>query len=388
MRGHVKRRCPAPKPGQPKCPGKSCDHPYAYWLDQPRGEDGKRRQVTRSGFKTKKAAEAALAKALAGVDDGTFTRPDAMTVADHLRTWLAGLDRKPATLEAYRRVVERHLVPALGRLRMQHLTPPQIKAAYRALQDDKGLSPTTVQLVHQVLSKALSDAVDDGLLGANPAGKVRAPARDTPEMHTWSREQASAFLRHVEGERLAAMWRLFLTAGMRRGEVAALRWQDVDLERGSLSVRQTGNMIGNVWTVGTPKGRKDASAKTRRLSLDAGTVEALRRHRTLQLQERMAWGGDWQDHGLVFVREDGAPLNPSTIGQQLTVRARHAGLPHVRVHDLRHTYATLALEAGVHPKVVSERLGHANIGITLNLYSHVTEGMDRDAADRVAELFS
>ncbi|MDP9497889.1 MAG: tyrosine-type recombinase/integrase, partial [Actinomycetota bacterium] len=133
---------------------------------------------------------------------------------------------------------------------------------------------------------------------------------------------------------------------------------------------------------------KDASAKTRRLALDAGTVEALRRHRAAQLQERLAWAGDWQDHRLVFVREDGSPLNPSTIGQQLTVRARQAGLPHVRVHDLRHTYATLALEAGVHPKVVSERLGHASIGITLNLYSHVTEGMDRGAADLVAGLLS
>jgi integrase len=301
---------------------------------------------------------------------------------------VAGLDRKPATLEAYRRVVDSHLVPALGRLRLQHLTPPQIKAAYRSLHDDKGLSPTTVQLVHQVLSKALSDAINDGLLAANPAAKVKAPARNTPEMHTWSREQASKFLRHVDGERLAAMWRLFLTAGMRRGEVAALRWQDVDFDRASLSVRQTGNIVGGVWTVGTSKGRKGASAKSRRLSLDAGTVEALRRHRTLQLQERMAWGGDWQDHGLVFVRGDGSPLNPSTIGQQLTVRARQAELPHVRVHDLRHTYATLALEAGVHPKIVSERLGHANIAITLNLYSHVSEGMDRDAADRVAGLFT
>ena len=388
MRGHVTRRCPAPEPGEPRCPGRTCAHPYAFWLDQPRGEDGKRRQTTRSGFRTKKEAERALAKALADVEDGTFTRPDMTTVAMHLRTWLAGLDRKPATLEAYRRVVESHLVPALGRLRLQYLTPPQIKAAYRALQDDKGLSPTTVQLVHQVLSKALSDAVNDGLLAANPAAKVKAPARNTPEMHTWSREQASLFLRHVDGERLFAMWRLFLTAGMRRGEVAALRWQDVDLDRASLSVRQTGNIVGGVWTVGTPKGRKDASAKSRRLSLDAGTVEALRRHRTRQLQERMAWGAAWQDYGLVFVREDGSPLNPSTIGQQLTVRAKRAGLPHVRVHDLRHTYATLALEAGIHPKVVSERLGHANIGITLNLYSHVSEGMDRDAADRVAGLFT
>ena len=102
----------------------------------------------------------------------------------------------------------------------------------------------------------------------------------------------------------------------------------------------------------------------------------------------MAWGGDWQDHGLVFVREDGSPQNPSTIGQQLTTRAKQAALPHIRVHDLRHTYATLALEAGVHPKVVSERLGHANIGITLNLYSHVSEGMDRSAADLVDGLFT
>lgn len=206
-------------------------------------------------------------------------------------------------------------------------------------------------------------------------------------MQTWTGQQAGAFLRHVQGERLAAMWRLFLTAGMRRGEVAALRRQDVDLGRATLSVRQTGNRIGGVWTTGTPKGRGDVSAKTRRLALDPGTVEALRRHRAQQLQERLAWGEDWQDHGLFFVREDGQPLNPSTIGQQLTVRAKQAGLPHVRVHDPRHTYATLALEAGVHPKVVSERLGHANIGITLNLYSHVTEGKDRSAADVVAGLF-
>jgi integrase len=387
MRGHVKRRCPAPKAGEPACSGRSCSHPYAYWLDLPRAEDGKRRQLTKSGFATKKEASAALAKALAAVEDRTFTAPDTITVGAYLAAWLDGLDRKPATLEAYRRVVERHLTPALGRGRLQMLTAVQIKAGYRALLD-KGLSPTTVQLVHQVLSKALSDGVHDGLLPSSPAAKVKAPARARPEMQTWTREQVVAFLAHVADGRLAAMWRLFLTTGMRRGEVAALRWQDVDLDRAALSVRQTGNIIGGVWTVGTPKGRGDATAKSRRLALDAGTVAALRAHRTAQLQERLAWGADWQDQGLVFVREDGSPINPSTIGQHLTVRAKQAGLPHVRVHDLRHTYATLALEAGVHPKVVSERLGHANIGITLDLYSHVSEGMDRGAADLVAGLFS
>lgn len=388
MRGHVKRRCPAPEPGQPKCTGKSCSHPYAYWLDLPRGADGKRRQQSRSGFGTKREAQTALSEALAKTNAGTFTEPSAITVAGYLATWLAGLDRKPATLEAYRRVVERQLTPQLGTVRLQHLTAPKVKAAYRALQDG-GLSPTTVQLVHQVLSKALSDAVKHQLVGQNVAALVEAPRRSRLEFHTWTAEQVGAFLRHVVDDRLAAMWRLFLTTGMRRGEVAALRWQDVDLERATLAVRQTGNRLkGGVWTVGTPKGRGDAAAKSRKLSLDAGTVAALRAHRTRQLEERLAWGSDWQDVGLVFVREDGSPLNPTTIGHRLTTRAKQGGLPHLRVHDLRHTYATLALETGVHPKVVSERLGHANIGITLNLYSHVTEGMDRDAADRVAGLFS
>ncbi len=387
MKGHVKRRCPKPSPGQRPC-GAKCGHRWAYWLDLPRAEDGRRQQETRSGFPTKAEAQAALAEAQVKAARGERVAPDRQTLGAYLPTWLDGLDRKPATMEAYRRIVTAHLVPTLGRHRLQSLSPPHIKAAYRSLQDEKGLSPTTVQLVHQVLSKALADAVHDGLVATNAAAKVKAPARRRTEMQTWNREQVVIFLEHVADERLAAMWRLFLTTGMRRGEVAALRWQDLNLDAGHLSVRQTGNVVDGVWTVGTPKGRGDASAKSRRLALDGGTVTALRAHRARQLQERMAWGGDWQEVGLVFVREDGSPLNPSTIGQQLTVRAKQAGLPHVRVHDLRHSYATLALEAGVHPKVVSERLGHANIGITLDLYSHVSEGMDRSAADLVAGLFT
>lgn len=163
-------------------------------------------------------------------------------------------------------------------------------------------------------------------------------------------------------------------------------WQDVDFDRASLSVRQTGNIVGGVWTVEAPKGRKDGSATSRRLSLDAGTVEALRRHRTLQLQERMAWDGDRQDHGSAFVRDDGSPLDPSTIGQQLTVRARLAELPTSGCTTCG-TPTPARTRGGVHPRSVSERPGHANIGITLNLYSHVGQGMERDA-DRVAGLFT
>lgn len=248
----VKKRCPKPAPGEAGCSPK-CAHRWSYILELPRGEDGRRRQEMKSGFPTRKAAAAAFAEARVRADRGEHVAVDRQCLEAYLPTWLSGLDRKPATLEAYRHVVERHLVPGLGRHRLQQLTPPQLKSFYRSLQDDKGLSPSTVQLIHQVLSKALSDAVHDGLLVQNVAAKVKAPARATPEMQTWTREEAGVFLARVDGERLAAMWRLLLTTGMRRGEVAALRWKDLDFDRASLSVRQTGNMIGASGPSGRPR---------------------------------------------------------------------------------------------------------------------------------------
>lgn len=296
---------------------------------------------------------------------------------------MSRIDRKPATLSTYRRLVEQRIVPALGSTPLGDLSTGMLSNAYAGWLT-AGLSPTYVQLIHQVINKALGDAERQGLIVRNPARNVEAPRKATLEMRTWTAKEASHFLIHVAEERLFAMWRLFLTTGMRRGEIAALRWSDVDLEHARLSVRQTGNVIEGVWTVGSPKGR--GRGATRLLSLDAETVRALRAHRTAQLAERQELPEIWQEWNLVFCREDGTPLNPTRIGHLLTVRARHSGVPPIRVHDLRHTYATLALLAGIHPKVVSERLGHANISITLNLYSHVTEGMDRDAADLVAQL--
>ncbi len=146
MRGHVKRRCPSPKVGRQRCSGNNCGHPWAFWIDLPRREDGRRRQTSRGGFATKREAQTALTALLASVNERTFTEPHTITVGAYLTTWIDGLDRKPATIEAYRRAVLRHLVPALGHGRLQNLTPPQLKAAYRALLDDKRLSASTVQL--------------------------------------------------------------------------------------------------------------------------------------------------------------------------------------------------------------------------------------------------
>jgi integrase len=306
-----------------------------------------------------------------------------MTATAYFTSWVKRIDRKPATLATYRRLVEQRICPALGATLLSELTPDKLKTAYEHLLAD-GLSATYVQLIHQVINKALGDAEKDGLITKNPARRVEAPRKAVLDMRTWTADEVTRFLKHVSEDRLFAMWRLFLTTGMRRGEVAALRWTDVDLTHGRLSVRQTGNVINRVWTVGSPKGR--GRGATRMLSLDPKTVHVLVAHREAQQVERAEAVDFWQESGLVFCREDGSPLNPTRIGHHLTAHARRAGLPPIRVHDLRHTYATLALLAGIHPKVVSERLGHANISITLNLYSHVTAGMDREAAETVARL--
>lgn len=252
---------------------------------------------------------------------------------------------------------------------------PCASGSPRLARPSKALPPellTYVQLIHQVINKALGDAERRGLIPRNPARNVEAPRKATLETRTWTASEARRFLAHVAEERLFAMWRLFLTIGMRRGEIAALRSRDVDLEHARLSVRQTGNVIDGVWTVGSPKGR--GRGATRLLSLDAETVRVLRAQQDAQLAERYELPEVWQEWNLVFCREDRTPLNPTRIGHLLAVRARRAGVPPIRVHDLRHTYAPLALLAGIHPKVVSERLGHANNRHAADLVPQLLDG--------------
>lgn len=196
----------------------------------------------------------------------------------------------------------------------------------------------------------------------------------------WTAEELRAFLAAAEGDRFHPIFVLLVSTGMRRGEVLGLRWADVDVDAGRLAVRHTIGRVGGKVLAGEPK-----TAKSKRsIALDPATVAVLRRHRIAQLEERLAWGGLYRDQDLVFAREDGAPINPEYVGRALRRIAGKAGVRPVRTHDLRHGWATAALEAGVHPKVVSDRLGHSKVSVTLDVYSHVAPAVEEEAARLVA----
>lgn len=239
--------------------------------------------------------------------------------------------------------------------------------------------------IHATLHRALRDAVRWGRLTRNPAEYAvppRASALRSSELKTWSAEQLADFLEHVRPDRLYAAWVLAATTGLRRGELLGLHWSDIDLDEARLSVRRSLVSVGYAVRISEPKTRRGR----RQIALDKTTVSALLGHRRRQMQERLSWGPAWVDSGFVFTKEDGTPLHPDRFTKLFAQRVKSSGLPRIRLHDLRHTHATLALQAGRHPKVVSERLGHANVSITLDVYRDVIPAMQKEAADLVAEL--
>ena len=365
---------------------------YTWYFDVPDPVTGKRRQYSKGGFRTKKECQQALNEALAALRTGAFVEPSQRTVAGFLvDEWLPAMRPprvRPSTWLSYQRSVERHIVPGLGHLPLQRVTPAQLTAFYRGLlstghrRGSGGLAPKTVRNIHGALHAALRDAVRWGYVARNVAAAADLPKGMAPEMRVWNPEQLGAFLDHVRTDRLYAAWLLLATTGMRRGEMAGLRWVDVDLDAGRVSPRRPRVVVNHEVLVSEPK-----TAKGRRsIALDPATAAALREHRRWQLEERLAVGPGWEDSGLVFTWPDGRPLHPERFSKWFEQHARAAGLPKIRLHDVRHSYATAALAAGIPAKIVSERLGHANIAITMDTYSHVLPGLDEQAAGTVAQL--
>jgi integrase len=364
---------------------------YSYVVPLERDpETGAKRQKWVGGFRTKRECEDALNDALSRVRAGTFSvEGSRTTVKQFAADWLAAVEPtvRPSTFASYRMVIEKYVVPRLGRLKLSALTAGHLSRFYNELgatgsKTGGPLSPTTVRYAHTVLGRALEDAVAWGLVPRNVARVAKPPRKASTDMKVWSPEEARRFVEAARGDRLFALWFLLLTTGLRRGEAVGLRWADIDLDRSVMSVRRTIASVDGEMVEMEPK-----TAKSRRsVALDAATVKALRAHRKRQEVERRLVGEGWIETGAVFAYPDGRPLHPDHVMVVFRRLVADAGLPLIRLHDLRHTAATLALAAGVHPKVVQERLGHSSIGITLDTYSHVIEGMQADAASKVAQL--
>ena len=349
------------------------------------------------GFACEADAKAARDQARVTARSGQYVNRSPATVSSYLDQWIEAhaVQVKPKTLQDYRHLIDRHVKPRIGGLRLQAVRPAQITKLYRDLlteggRSGAGLSPRTVEYVHAVLRKAFRDAVlMDQLLPSNPverAKRPRNPVRERGEI--WTASQLRVFLDAARGHRLFAFFHLAAYTGARRGELLNLRWRDVDLARAEIRINGSAAVIGGTRIEGTTK-----SGRSRTVSIDAGTVQVLKEHRARQVEERLAAGPEWIGcDEYVFTTGWDGPVHPDTVSSLIgdLIRARNvtvgtigAGelLPHARLHDLRHVHATTLLLAGVPVHVVAARLGHADPSVTLRVYAHVVREQVAAAAD-------
>lgn len=336
--------------------------------------------------KTRAEVATKLTKAMSDRNSGLVFDVGCLTVGGYLDRWLEGSVRdtvRQRTYERYEQIARVHLKPTLGRLKLKNITTTHVRSLYREKLDG-GSSPRTVQYIHTTLRKALKDAVTDGLIPRNVTDGIKAPRPKTKEINPLNPEQARAFLDAVSGDRFEALYVLALHCGLREGELLGLKWDDVDLEAGTLRVRRALSETRTGHIFEPPK-----NGKGRNIKLTQAASEALRSHLKLQLAEIQASGDGYHDQGIIFASRKGTTMN----AKNLTSRSfkpilKRAGLPDIRLHDLRHTCATLMLCEGVHIKVVQELLGHATISITLDTYSHVLPGMGDEAVGAMDRIFS
>ena len=300
-----------------------------------------------------------------------------LTVGEYLDRWLESIrdSVKPVSWENYERNIRLHLKPALGNVKLAKLTPGRIQALYDKKRTT--MSPASVKLIHAVLHKALKQAQMWRLVRENVAEATVKPKARAEEIEPLDTEQTKALLSAVAGDRHEALYTLALTTGARIGELLALRWTDLDTDAGILRIERTRSAAKSGPRFTTPKGGKGRSAH-----LTPRALEALRRHRISQNEERLKAGASWADNDLIFPTRKGALMRPSTVTDDHFKRLLdHVGLPRsVRFHDLRHTAATLLLGRGVLPKLVQELLGHSSIAITLDRYSHWIPSMGEQTA--------
>ncbi len=374
MRGHIRER-------PVKRHSATTPRSWRLFVELPRdAATGKRRQKTRTVRGSRKDAERALRKLIREIERGLHSHSDRITVADLLERWLrdyAQPNVSPKTYVRYEQIVRNDLTPALGSKSLEKLAPGDIQAYYSGRLAEGKLSARTIHHHHRVLKQALKWAVGLELAYRNPADPVRPPRPERSEVQTLNALEARRLAHAAEGSTYEGPILMALFTGMRQADVIGLRWRDVDLEGERLSVVQTLQRVRGEIIIKEPKSR----AGRRAIALSPTVVAALRRERARQEERELSAGTAWaNDRDLVFTSVAGTPLDDSALRRGFKKLLAEAHLPSITFHDLRHTHATLLLLKGIHPKIVSERLGHANIQITLDTYSHVLPNMQEGAA--------
>jgi integrase len=371
MRGHIRERSPG--------------H-WAIVIDVRDPQTSKRKRRWHSFTGTKRQAQVECSRLISEAQRGTGLEPSRVTLAEFLDRWLAHMRPQISarTHERYTELVTKNIAPALGNVFLSRLQAVQISEAYaRALvsgrRDGKGgLSPASVHYQHRVLKKALGQAVKWRLLPGNPIDAVDPPRVERTRMQTYDMAQTAEALALVRRTRLYVPVLLALLCGLRRGEITALRWRNVDLDGAQLAIVESTEQTSKVTRL-----KETKTGRARTVALPSLVVEELRQHRIKQAQELLQVGIRQSGESFVYSREDGQAMQPRSLTHAWDQFRARTTLPRIRFHDLRHSHATHLLAGNIHPKIASERLGHSKVGITLDLYSHVLPGMQADAAARV-----
>lgn len=345
---------------------------------------GKRKRKKQRGFKTKKDAEKALALIEAEVFKGTYFEPSSIHFKDHLYEWFKVKKNSIniQTAQVYENYLNNRIIPVLGHVQLSQLTPMLLQNYVSNLKEE-GLASATIKKIYNIIKGSLDYAVNMELLPSNPAKKIQLPKDKKKEMKVWDIDEIRAFLKIASKDRLYPAFHLAITTGMRRGEILGLRWKDVDLDKGILYVRQTLSKDGKRFLSGA---KTESSVRSIKLSNE--TIAVLRKHKARVAKEKLQLGPDYVDYDLVVCTSKGTPVNPENLKKTYERLIKEADVPKIRFHDLRHTHATMLLAQGVHAKVISERLGHSNIKITLDTYSHVLPNMQEEAANQIDALLS
>lgn len=345
-------------------------------------ENGKRKRRVVYG-RTKTEAKQKLQALLAELQTkGALPDPTKLTLGEYLDQWAASAAStvRASTMESYLRPIRLHIKPALGDIPLTKLQPLHIQNLYTRMLE-AGYSRRTVQYTHAVLRRALRQAVKLRLIPVAPTDAVDAPRPGRREMTVLTPEQLERLVEVLADDWLGPFYYLAIVTGARRGELMALRWEDVDWNAPSITINRAAAIVNGEVRFDAPK----SEHSRRTIPLTAEAVAVLRRHRIAQSEQRLQLGPLYQDHGLVFARMDGQPLTPSQVSHHFAVLLRRAGLPRVRLHDLRHTHATMLLAAGVHPRVAAARLGDT-VEVTMNTYSHVLPSMQEEVTRKLERL--